>query len=97
MPAGVQFIMSNAGGFTPSVGSRTQAAAASFAVNGTADIAAGGTSNTYDIEVLNAGGTVLATKTNVTFTPSIHYTFVISGFVGGTGTEALKVTEVEHI
>jgi hypothetical protein len=94
---GVQFIMSNAGGFTPSVGSRTQAAAASFAVNGTADIAAGGTSNTYDIEVLNAGGTVLATKTNVTFTPSIHYTFVISGFVGGTGTEALKVTEVEHI
>lgn len=94
--AGIQFIMSNGGGFTPSVGSRTQASAASFAVNGTADIASGGTSNTYDIEVLNAGGTVLATKTNVMFTPSSNYTFVISGFVGGTGSEALKVTEVKH-
>lgn len=94
--AGTQYIMSNAGGFTPSVGSRTQASAASFAVNGTADIAAGGTSNTYNIEVLNAGGTVLATKNTVTFDPKGHYTFVISGFVGGTGSEALKVTEVEH-
>lgn len=94
--AGTQYIMSNAGGFTPSVGSRTQASGASFAVNGTADIAVAGAANTYDVEVLNAGGTVLATMSNVTFDPSGHYTFVISGFVGGTGSEALKVTVVEH-
>lgn len=89
---GVQFIMSNGGGFTPSVGSRTQASAASFTVNGTADIV----SNTYNIEVLDAGSNVLATKSGVTFTPSSNYSFVISGLVGGTGGKALKVTEVKH-
>lgn len=94
--AGAQFIMSNAGGLTPSVGSRTQASAASFAVNGTADIAPGGSPNTYNIEVLDAGNNVLATKAGVTFTPSSNYTFVISGLVGGTGSKALKVTDVKH-
>lgn len=97
---GVQYIMSNGGGFTPSVGSRTQASAASFAVNGTADVAPGGVPNTYDVEVLDAGSVVKATTTNVTFggtaNPSSNYTFVISGLLNGTGAEALKVTVVEH-
>lgn len=92
--SGSSYIMSNAGGQTPSVGSNTpNVTAANFTLQ---TIAPGGTPNTYDIEVRNSSGTVLASETGVTFVPGSNYTIVASGFVGGTGAEALKITEVKH-
>ncbi|MBL7839277.1 MAG: DUF4397 domain-containing protein [Cyclobacteriaceae bacterium] len=92
--SGSAYIMSNAGGQTPSVGSNTpNVSAANFTLQ---TIAPGGVPNTYTIEVRNSGGTVLASLPNVTFTPGSNYTIVASGFVNGTGSEALKITEVKH-
>lgn len=95
---GGAYALSNAGGFTPSVGSNTPSVTAA---NFTAQtIAPAGVPNVYDIEVLDAGANVVASKTGVTFGGSANqasnYSIVVSGLVGGTGAKALKVILVEH-
>lgn len=95
---GSAYALSNPGGQNPAVGSNTPAvSAANFTLQ---TIAPNPTANEYQIEVLNAAGTVvLATYPaagNVQFIPSHNYTIVVSGFVNGTGTEALKVILVDH-
>lgn len=104
-PATFSFVnvMSNvSGGLQPSVGSRTATGtAATFA---TQTIAPAGTPNTYDVEVsTDAGFTGIiatATLTNRTFGGSTNkasnYTILISGVIGGAGSEALKLTILEH-
>ena len=96
--AGASYALSNAGGFTPSVGSNTpNVTAANFTLQ---TIAPAGVPNVYDVEVLDAGANVVASKTNVTFggnaNRASNYSIVVSGLVGGTGAKALKITVVEH-
>lgn len=91
---GTSYALSVAGGQSPAVGSNTPTvAAANFTLQTVTD--ATGNSNTYDIEVLS-GVTVLTKLQNVTFDEASNYTIVVSGFVGGTGSEALKITLVKH-
>lgn len=96
--AGAAYVLSNAGGFTPSVGSNTPAVtAANFTLQ---TIAPAGVPNVYDVEVLDAGANVVASKPGVSFggnaNRASNYSIVVSGLVGGTGTKALKITVVEY-
>lgn len=96
--AGGSYALSNAGGFTPSVGSNTPAVtAANFTLQ---TIAPAGVPNVYDVEVLDAGANVVASKAAVSFggnaNRASNYSIVVSGLVGGTGAKALKITVVEH-
>jgi hypothetical protein len=98
------YILSNAGGWTPSVGSRTvTSASATFTTVTTA--AGDGAPNTYTIELAtDAGFTNIIPFSNSADTYTFggngnkasNYTVVISGYIGGTGNRALKVTVVEH-
>ncbi len=86
-------VMSVAGGFSPSAGSRTATVAWGAAVATSA-----APNNTYTVEVhTNAGFTALALSVpNVTFTPGKVYTIVARGLVGGTGTSALGAAVGVH-
>lgn len=100
----VSYIMSNAGGLTPSVGSRTATATTANFTNQTTS-AVDGAPNTYQIEIAtDAGFTNIISYSNSTDAYTFggngnkasNYTVVVSGLVGGTGSKALKVTVVEH-
>jgi hypothetical protein len=86
-------VMSVAGGFSPSAGSRTATVAWGSAV------ATGASpNNTYTVEVhTNSTFTALALSVpNVTFTAGKVYTIVARGLVGGTGTSALGAAVGVH-
>jgi hypothetical protein len=87
----VQYVMSVAGGFTPSVGSR--AASAGFTTTAT-----GAAGNSYTVEVstdVNFAA-IVVTVPNVTFVPGKIYTIVARGIVGKTGIATLGTAIAQH-
>jgi hypothetical protein len=86
-----QNVMSVAGGFTPSVGSRTAAVGFTAYTTGVA-------TTTYSVEIhTNATFTALALSVpNVSFIPGKVYTIVARGLVGGTGASALGAAIAQH-
>jgi hypothetical protein len=88
----VQNVMSVAGGFAPSVGSRTAT------LGWPAAVATGAATTTYKVEVhTNAAFTALALEIpNVAFIPGKVYTIVARGLVGGTGASALGAAVAQH-
>lgn len=93
------YIMSNAGGLTPSVGSRTATSAtANFT---TLTIATAGTPDTYDIEVSADNFATVFKEIGVTFGGSTNtassYTIVVSGLYNSDiANSDLKITVVEN-
>lgn len=85
-------VMSVAGGFNPSAGSRTAT------LGWPAAVATGVASNSYTVEVhTNSTFTALALSVpNVTFVPGKIYTIVARGLVGGTGASALGAAVGVH-
>ncbi len=84
-------VMSVAGGFSPSAGSRT-------ATGGFTVVNIGAPTNTYDVEIhTNVTFTALALSVpNVTLTAGKVYTIVARGLVGGTGASALGASIGQH-
>ncbi|NOS90418.1 MAG: hypothetical protein HOP30_00705, partial [Cyclobacteriaceae bacterium] len=86
-----QYVMSVAGGFNPSVGSRS--ATAGFTTTST-----GSAATTYNVEIhSNSGFTALVLSVpNVSFTPGKIYTIVAKGLLGKTGASGLAAVIVTH-
>ena len=84
-------VMSVAGGFSPSAGSRTATA-------GFSNVTIGASTNTFTVEVhTNVTFTALALSVpNVTLTAGKVYTVVARGLVGGTGASALGASIGQH-
>jgi hypothetical protein len=93
LASGTSSVVSAAGGFNPTVGSRT---AGSLAFTSQA-IATAGTPTAYTLEVAtDSGFTNILYTTSVSFLPGKNYTVFVRGMAGGTGSKAITHGVITH-
>ncbi|MBL7851163.1 MAG: hypothetical protein JNN04_09690 [Cyclobacteriaceae bacterium] len=93
LASGTSSVVSVAGGFSPTVGSRT---AGNLAFT-SQTIATAGTPTVYTLEVAtDAGYTNILYSTSVSFLPGKNYTVFVRGMAGATGTKAITHGVITH-